>query len=539
MAIINVNEINEELKKIEDELFVLKEQEYEELEEPEEEKDEYQLAEEARNEEIRWKQQEIYELNMQKRRLERLKGIKEDADAYLSLYPNGYSNVVNGQKDFEVEDLLTRKEEAKTIACKIKSGEVKTAGVFGDWGTGKSTFLGYVEGELNTNNIPTIKIDASEYSDQDKIWAYVYGAICKEFNSKFERKCKLFFSRIVKNWFYVLLNLILSIGVVVFVALPATRGLIEYFIKNTDNKEISMWADTAIIISYVYIYINYALPKIVEINSGFKYVGKWFKKNLFTPNQDEILGYKVQIKKNLDDMLKIWDIRVILLVDELDRCNEDVIVNFFDTIQLFQHSKNMQIVYAVDRKAVDRALVSKGIPGAETENYIKKYIDYRINIYPINKEADTLENIIKQYSFTKIELLCVHTFIQKHLRVNITIRDLKEILNILCEVKAEWLTKYIYTKLYENDENYVISFKKFIPWAIYAMTDSKWVSYMLEDIPTKAAIIQNDDIEMEFNHLISRDGLGEKYSECPKYLRTSRVMDIINYREILAKHKVV
>lgn len=170
------------------------------------------------------------------------------------------------------------------------------------------------------------------------------------------------------------------------------------------------------------------------------------------------------------------------------------------------------------------------------QNYLKKYIDYRINLYPINKESNVLENIIKQYNFSQNELIFIHTFIRKHLQVNITIRDLKDMLNILCEVKKEWLTEYIFTKKYEDDSNYVVSFKKFIPWAIYTLTDSKWVVDILEDIPTKTEIIQNDDREKIFGNSISNE-LKEKYADCPQYFKESRIMDILYYKELLEKYK--
>lgn len=543
MAIIDVYDIDKNLKKIDENMLKHKDylNEYigvEAYEEPEEEVDPYQLDEEARMENIDYEESVISKLYKTKNKLVRLKEQKEEGDEYISLYPNGYENKIRGQKDYEVEDLLYRKNEAKKMSDKIRNGEIKTAGIFGDWGTGKSTFLEYVKDELENSGIQTIKIDASEYSDQEKIWAYIYSKIREVFVCSFSRKCKFFFYKFKKHWVKALINVILNIAVVGLIVYPATKNIIEYYIKSIADEQITIWADKAIIIAYIYLYFKYFFPKLLEINAGFKSVGELFINKFSAPNQDDILGYKVEVKKNLDDILDIWNQNIVLLIDEIDRCNEKVVVHFFDTIQLFQHSDNIQIIYAVDRKSVNRALENKGIPKGDIQNYLKKYIDYRINLYSVNNEADSLENIIKQYNFTKNERNFIHTFVRKNLQVNITIRDLKDILNILCEIKKEWLTEYIFTQKYKDDSNYVISFKKFIPWAIYALTDSKWVTYSLEDIPTKAVIIQNDDREKRFGDIISSE-LQEKYTDCPEYFKESRIMDILYYKELLVKYKEI
>lgn len=541
MAIIDVNDIDKNLnnvcKKISEHERYLEEYSADGIyEEAEEEKDDDQLAEEARMENIGYEQEVLFELNKKKRRLVRLKEQKKEGDEYISLYSEGYNNEIRRQKDYEVVDLLYRKNEAKKMRIKIENGEIKTAGVFGDWGTGKSTFLGFVKDELEDSGIETIKIDASEYSDQEKIWAYVYSKIREKFIRSFRRKYKFFFSRLKKYWISVLINVILIISVIGFIVYPTTRNFIEYYIKNTENKIVLMLMDTTIVFVYICLFCKYVFPKILELNIGFKNVRGLFIKKFAAPNQDDILGYKVEVKKNLDDMLDIWNKKIVLLIDEIDRCNDNVVIHFFDTVQLFQHSERIQIIYAVDRKSVNRALENKGIPREDVQNYLKKYIDYRINLHPINKESNVLEKIIKQYNFTKNELIFIHTFIRKHLQVNITIRDLKDMLNILCEVKKEWLTEYIFTKKYEDDSNYVVSFKKFIPWAIYTLTDSKWVVDILEDIPAKTEIIQNDDIEKMFGNSISNE-LKEKYTNCPQYFKESRIMDILCYKELLEKYK--
>ena len=538
MGKISEGEIDKELEKLKRDIKRL-EEEYE--------KDfsgQYVVSEENEEndyDEIGNRLNEINAMSQKKCKLERLKDIKKEGDEYVRLYPNGYDSIIHGQNDLDVEDLLYRKEEAKIVADKIKNKNIKTAGVFGDWGTGKSTFLEYVKDELDSDeNITTVKIDASEYSDQEKIWAYIYSTIYSNLNGDIGKKIKFCFSRIRSKWFYLGFNIVISVLGIVFLAYPLTTEIVNHFGIVVEDDSINKFiVNSLIFIAYIYLYIKCILPRIVEINSGIKHVGAWLKKSVLTPSQDDVLGYKIEIKRNLDDILKVWNKNIVLLVDELDRCNENVVSSFFDTIQLFQHSERIQIVYAVDRKVVERALVNTGIPSDNIDNYLKKYIDYRINIYPLNKESGILESIIKQYNFTQIETICIHTFIQKHLNVNITIRDLKEILNFLCEIKKEWLDKDIFTKRYEDDDNYVVSFRKFIPWAIYAFTDSKWITYTYEDSQHIISVSPDDYDGVEFMYIIITDEMRKKYHDCPEFFKKLYVREIVQYKELISKYKVI
>ena len=481
----------------------------------------------------------ICEISKEISRLERLKNIKQEGDSYISLYPNGYKTTLFRQNDIDVEDLLKRKDEAEKVAEKIKNKEIKTIGVFGEWGTGKSTFLEYIKAQLRDDDFLPVKIDASEYSDQEKIWAYIYSKIRDELESKKLIKSRITFKTIKKHIHFVLIDLGLSLILGGSILYPTIVSFRNTLINSTDNNFITIAEFIVIIIAYIYLFFKYVFKEILEVNCGLNNIRNWIKKNTFAPSQDDALGYKAEIKKDFDELLEICNKQIVLFVDEIDRCDDDVVAKFFDTIQLFQHSPMIQIVYAVDRNIVEQALVKKGIPEKSTDKYLKKYIDYGINILPVNKESDALEKIIRKYNVTEVELMYIHTFILNHLEVNLTVRDLKEILNILCEIKKEWLNKYIFTQKYEYEENYVISFIKFIPWAIYALTDSKWIMYMNKDIPSESSIRNNAYYEKMFKELISTDEMKKTYKDCPKYLMESKIMDIIYYKKLISKYKVV
>lgn len=535
MSKIKEENIKKEIQNIDKELEIINERyrqlvgEYayneEELDDKAEEYDYFK-------DEINSIEKENYELDMDKYKLQRLIDIKEEGDTYFTLYKNGYDNVIKRQKDYEITDLLSRRNDAKKLCNKIEIDEIKAAGIFGEWGTGKSTFMEYIKEELQQRNIQSIKIDASEYSDQEKIWAYIYSCIIEIFKQDKSRKIKYAFKRIKSILSFILINIVLVIAIPILLV----YFKIDPFTYLLDNENIADVSKSFTMIMYIYLYLKYMWPKLLDINKQVIKTYYIIKKTIGIPCQDNILGYKVEIKKELDKILRIWNKKIVLLIDELDRCDDEVIVHFFDTLQLFQHSENIQIVYAVDRNTVGRALEKKNIPEKEISNYLKKYIDYGITLYSVNSNATIVENVIKEYAVTKHELIYIHSCICKEININITIRDLKEILNIFCEIKKEWLEEYIFTKKYEDDINYVVSLKKFIPWCIYSLIKSEWIMYIIEDVPTITKDIENDYVGMTLDHFIKTNQLTTKYQNCPKYFKDSRIKDILMYKEMIMKY---
>ena len=546
MANINVGEIDNRLKEIGVEKEIIEKNKNEILKErygdPEKIQDDYYNCFNGKDE---WEQhcdelekeeesldKDNNKLSKKAKQLERIKEQKIVGDKYISLYPDGYKSIIYRQKDHDVDDKLNRKKEAKKICSKIESDEIKTAGIFGEWGSGKSTFLRYINEDLKENrNIQTIEIDASQYSDQEKIWAYIYEEIRKKFRASFKRRVQFFFKRIINNWPKIILNALLLI-IIATLVYPVTKEVINNF---TDN--ISILEKIGIISLYIYLYIRYILPKIIEINDFFQSTGRVFQKNFMVPNQDKVLGYKVEVIKNLNSMMEIWNEKIVLLIDEIDRSNESTVISFFETVQLFQSNEKIRIIYAVDRRVVDRALENNGIPKNDIDKYLKKYIDYGITLYSVNKQPDALKKIIDKYDFTEEESNNICEVVYKNLEVNITIRDLKEILNKINEIKGEWIKEYILSKEYNNDENYVVSFEKFIPWAIHSLTNSQWIELILSKLPLENEIVYKDIRETSFHTITLDEETRHNLEGCPKYLLDSRLMDIIIYEKFLKKYK--
>lgn len=133
-----------------------------------------------------YKMEDIYE------KIEQCESVKKD-------YPEGYFRIVKSQTSKPVNDKLDRKEKADKLAKVIFKEDVKTIGVFGEWGTGKSTFLEYLKESLPKERAKVIDIKATEYSDQEKIWTYFFAKMKKSVKKDYKLRFLYLLLRIRKN----------------------------------------------------------------------------------------------------------------------------------------------------------------------------------------------------------------------------------------------------------------------------------------------------------------------------------------------------
>ncbi len=148
---INIEDLEKELESCEAEyenqkrVVVYLEHPYEAEEEVVEESTENQSPYDAEIEKFVIKEQKYYEKTDA---LSKIEQSEKFYDKYWSPGKQGYTNIIHKQGK-NVEDKLDKKKDAKKIADLIAKDKVKTVGIFGEWGTGKSSFLELIKEELH------------------------------------------------------------------------------------------------------------------------------------------------------------------------------------------------------------------------------------------------------------------------------------------------------------------------------------------------------------------------------------------------------
>ena len=128
--------------------------------------------------------------------------------------------------------------------------------------------------------------------------------------------------------------------------------------------------------------------------------------------------------------------RIVVFIDDLDRCEPDQIIDVLESTKLFLDLRNVVIVLAIDKEVIDRGIQVKygkfgfaeGRDYAIGAEYLEKMIQLPLQLYPL--QAAQVGDLIRKLAPPGVGLLAHNAdFLQKVLLPNP--RKIKRIVNIL------------------------------------------------------------------------------------------------------------
>jgi thymidylate kinase len=333
-------------------------------------------------------------------------------------------------------DLLGTKEKAEAIKnfIEVKEEYLKENNMivlYGNWGSGKSSVINHIMDRLDKNRNICLKFDAWLYERDD-------------------------------NLPYSLLEFIID-------------NLLEYD-KFKENTEITKKAENALKLgSYILSGLTKGIKFNIKTPQGlvsllgivpeitFEYdmekVVHHFENNGNDNDNVENKSYhqKVEdLKKYFKDLSKVLEHnnqRLIVFIDELDRCEPEHILNLLASIKvLFAYGENIIYFVAVDKDAVSKAIKTKYGDVVKAEEYLEKIFNISFNMPRIL----CLKKFIMQYDFFNDEVIAekLTKFFEEIKFTNP--RHLKKVLNkyaILTEFKRSNIDKGLIPKIIRYDEN--------------------------------------------------------------------------------------
>ena len=301
----------------------------------------------------------------------------------------------------DIDGVIGVKELAAEIACLLRNLKVqekgKMVGIFGNWGRGKTFLMKQICSKLiqmddNRFTVPRFYIvdfHAWKHQDTPASWAYLFEAIAKKYYQadewqpfdrffvKHYRKLRLNFSRL-GIWPFI--SLLLIIAVYVFMREDLFTNFkvqLELFKHGIDGL-----FGFSIIGLFISIYGQF---KSKAINLFHQY----FKKTSFK----ELLGIQAEIQRKLRDLLTAWisdreaedeHKRVLLVVDDIDRCSEDRLIQIIDSLRVMLEdekiSNRVVVLTAVDENVLKRAIKWKYHPLLETDYELKQSADKKLDV---------------------------------------------------------------------------------------------------------------------------------------------------------------
>lgn len=242
-----------------------------------------------------------------------------------------------------------------------------TIGVYGDWGSGKSSLMQMVEKSI------------LEKSPKDTICVRFNGWLFEDYEDAKTAFCGTILDELRKHS-----------------SIPSkVKGQITKLLKKIDGKKLlvkggalaldflltgGLGSIASLSADVIYSAIKDKASNITveDIQAGINSI----KKEQTESKRDDIKNFQKDFKKILDDS----EIKhLIIFVDELDRCSPDTVLDIFAAMRLFLFVENTSFIIGADNRLIDYSIKTryKNIPGNNldiSKEYLEKLIQYPITI---------------------------------------------------------------------------------------------------------------------------------------------------------------
>lgn len=304
-------------------------------------------------------------------------------------------------------DLLNNQAIAKTIVSVIKdSKESVSIGVHGDWGAGKSSILLMVEETLNPSNQNEIisdwdEVEENDWTDEseDERGNLTENITTVRFNSwqyqGFEDAKIALMSAIVTNLenrartYYKKYKIKGGLKKLKGIARNLWKNIDKLALaKKTVKAGLAFATGTAplLLVSDV---IEKGMANITNSDKTISVIDTAAEAVNKALSSDENSTYKEmqEFRKNFKDLFKEAHIsKLVVIIDDLDRCLPEVAIDTLETVRLFMFMDETAFVIGADELMI-RYAVKKHFPDVEREpgvnigsNFADKYLEKLIQI---------------------------------------------------------------------------------------------------------------------------------------------------------------
>lgn len=256
-----------------------------------------------------------------------------------------------------------------------------TIGIFGLWGAGKSTLLNMIKDSIDTQNVECIEINAWMFEGYEDAKTALMESLLQtiESNKKFTDKAGEEIKGLLKrvNWMK------LGTKAVSFGApLLASIGMANPF-PLLLNVATDVLSDK-----------NKISETICNAANGLDNI----RENYLNEKEKSTVENIRQFKNEFEKMLEKTEIKnLVVLIDDLDRCNPDRIIETLEAIKLFLSVKNTTFIIAADENVIQYAIKKKYPKEHDydpeiAQEYIEKII--QLPIYIPELSSKDIENYL-------------------------------------------------------------------------------------------------------------------------------------------------
>jgi len=322
-------------------------------------------------------------------------------------------------------DLLGFKNFTEPIAKRISDFTDEdtpiTIGIFGEWGSGKTSFLKMIVEDLEYKyKIYPIWFDAWKYEKEDNLWSALLQCILDQsiISGKWYRR--LWIKLKIWNKSIDLSSGSMSISkkltpVIIQILLFITAILIVF---TWSPQEIENYLQQFNLFQVNGNIIKFIVSAVAVLAAGPDFFLRLFGTHLYIDfskmsskeTYREHISFLDKFNENFGQIIKfiVDDKPLVVIVDDLDRCLPEKALQVLETIKVFLDVERCVFLIAVDREIVEKVICTKykdflDITKIEkkphdlekfSENYFEKIVQLPILVPPLDK--DIVKDFIEQ-----------------------------------------------------------------------------------------------------------------------------------------------
>jgi|GEM_PF-1318278 len=343
--------------------------------------------------------------------------------------PEKGTSEIFGADSPTTNDLLGYKRFAEPIVRRIINATGKstplTIGVYGEWGSGKTSFLKMVDEALQKQDIHPIWFNAWKYDQEDNLWSALIQTILDQARIKgrwYRRvwvKLKIWRNNFdlrsgsweITKWLVPLAIRIIFIGLIFLIVFGWASSDIEAFLKQIGSQWFS---SSPLILSFFQVNVVRVVLGIIAgltalpPNEIFKLfnpkLGLDFSKFKRSSSYRAHIAFLDEFSGEFKHIIKLvgGGKPLVIVIDDLDRCLPEKAIQVLEAIKLFLDVEGCVFLLAVDRDVVEKAIAVKYkdllIMAKDTdssprnfftllgENYFEKIVQLPFSLPPISDE---------------------------------------------------------------------------------------------------------------------------------------------------------
>ncbi|OED80564.1 P-loop NTPase fold protein [Vibrio splendidus] len=272
-------------------------------------------------------------------------------------------------------------------------------GIFGRWGRGKTYLFNKIWEVIGHSQTPYYRVNFSawKYQETKESWAYLYENLLNEYLSTPSKPWYIpYFLITTKKLFDLNFNKHKAFPIICFSLVFSFSIYWTFFSGSIELIKIATSAFGLVFLVKAFIF--YLTHKNRAINLIKQYTIK--------PGYSEYLGLQAEIENEIEQLLKVWipndnGSRVILFVDDIDRCEPTKIVKLIDGLRIILDNKEIHkrliVITAVDEEILKTSIEQKysKLEKKGNESLFHEYIE---KVFIIGIKLNNLENNeVKEY----------------------------------------------------------------------------------------------------------------------------------------------